>query len=497
MEGREQDYRRAHEEIVLEPWVREQIRQRVLAENKKSDISDMGPGEGERKMRGHHSFGKNRRGWLYAGVLACLAAVTALAVFVSSSLTGGDIRVLAAAEYPEALAFDDYEGKRALAESLGPVSEEFRLAVRQFAADSARLVLGQETEENLCYSPLSLYTALGMVAETAAGETKDEILACLHYEGDSLAEEMYRYLRLCYQENGISVIKPANSLWFDSQAVEESMFREDTVERLAQSYMAESCLCDFERGDTQKAMAQWVAKQTKGLLGTEPSDFAQAPENVMSLLSTLYYYDQWMNAFNKDNNIEGTFTRADGSQVTAEYMRTTKNPYAVLAAEGYTAASLHMKGDSKITFVLPDEGRTPADILADEAAMSRLLWITEEPEMEYAEVRFSIPKYSFRSSLDLTPVAEALGIRRAFSLEEADFGGIVSAAEGPVWLGGIRQQISMSIDEKGCEAAAFTQIDYIGAALPEDRIVEFCLNRPFLIIVSSGEPLFIGVINQP
>ncbi len=455
-----------------------------------------------------------KKGWLYGGLAAALLV---LAVFLWQRPGQGGARVLAAAEYPQAIAFGDREARQERIERLGKIPEEFSRAIRQFAADSAYLALGQETEQNLCYSPLSFYMALAIVAETAQGETRNEALSCLHYgtaaldgeagpdgeAGSTLSEEMHRYLQLRFQDNEICVVKAANSLWLNEAAEAKGAYREDTLRRLAERYQADVYAGAFGSPELAEAMSNWVKKQTKGLLGGESESFLLEADGALSILSTLYYYDQWYNEFRADKNVEDVFTCQDGTQVTAEYMCATKNPYPVLAEEGYTAASLGMKGGSRITFVLPDEGRSPADILADEAAMARLLGLTDEPEAASAEVRFYIPKYRFESDLDLTETAQALGLTAAFSGDTADFSGLLGDGvarawpAGTVWLDGIRQQTSMSIDERGCEAAAFTQIDYAGAALPVDGVVELKLNRPFLIIVSVGEPYFIGVINRP
>ncbi len=60
----------------------------------------------------------------------------------------------------------------------------------------------------------------------------------------------------------------------------------------------------------------------------------------------------------------------------------------------------------------------------------------------------------------------------------------------------MRQQATLSIDEKGVTAAAFTQIDYCGSAMPQGR-AELILDRPFLFFVTAGGlPLFVGVVGQ-
>ncbi len=56
----------------------------------------------------------------------------------------------------------------------------------------------------------------------------------------------------------------------------------------------------------------------------------------------------------------------------------------------------------------------------------------------------------------------------------------------------------MAIDEKGVEAASFTQIDYLESALTKDELVEMILNRPFIFAVEYKDKLlFLGVVNNP
>ncbi|MBP3700982.1 MAG: hypothetical protein J6I64_03750, partial [Lachnospiraceae bacterium] len=308
-----------------------------------------------------------------------------------------------------------------------------------------------------------------------------------------------------YEKENTSSTQVANSLWLDKSLLSEQDIRQTTADLLAEKYMVSTYVRDFGQKSTEGDMSDWVLKHTKGLLGGREGDFALDENTVMTLLSTVYYYDQWIDEFDESKNVIEPFYKADGTTVDAEYMCTTKNPYAVLAREGYTAAGIATKGSSQITFVLPDEGWTLEDILSNEALMDELLSISGEPEMEYAEVRFKIPKFQFWSEMDLTEAVKKLGIIKAFSQAEADFSGILNESgnqmEMPggsgIWLSSIRQQTTMSVDEKGCEAAVFTHLDYTGQAMPEDRIIEFTLNRPFIIIIENGGPLFIGVINVP
>ena len=63
----------------------------------------------------------------------------------------------------------------------------------------------------------------------------------------------------------------------------------------------------------------------------------------------------------------------------------------------------------------------------------------------------------------------------------------------------VQHAARVKIDEKGCEAAAFTAImDDATAMMPEELpVVEMNLNRPFAFMITGvdGLPLFLGTVN--
>jgi len=505
MEKRERDYHGANDELHLDETVKEEMRQTLVR---------------RKVMR------RNRR---IATVVCAAAMILVLTVtgVVDGALASlglsGTMNALAAAEYPE-ISGNRHLWKMDFREEYGIYSDELLQGMKLFARDSAVLVLGQETDKNLCYSPVSLYTALAMIAEMAGGETRQEILEVLHYDYpqgvlspawpnaeygvshpiDSLADDMYRYLTLTYEKEVTNATQIANSLWINNEMLDRESLCQTTADLLAEKYMVSSYVRNFSKRSTVEDMSDWVLQYTKGLLGGREGDFDLDENTAMTLLSTVYYFEQWQDEFDQSRNVSEPFYKSDGTTVEAEYMCVTHNPYAVLARDGYTAAGLATKGSGQITFILPDEGYTPGDILADETMMGEILAIGGEPEVDYAEVRFKVPKFRFWSDMDLTETVKQLGITTAFSPAEADFSGIIEAASGDlapgksgIWISGIRQQTTMSMDEKGVEASAYIQINVAGQAMPKDRIIEFTLNRPFIILIENGGPLFIGVIQMP
>ena len=105
-----------------------------------------------------------------------------------------------------------------------------------------------------------------------------------------------------------------------------------------------------------------------------------------------------------------------------------------------------------------------------------------------------MPKFSFTADLDLNKALQSLGIRSAFAAD-ADFSPL---SEDDLRISRVQQVATVSIDEKGCEAAAFTEILMAGSAKPSE-ILDFHLNRPFLFAVVGKDnlPLFIGVFRHP
>lgn len=362
------------------------------------------------------------------------------------------------------------------------LSEEFVERVGEFSYESASRIL-RDTGENGLYSPLSLYFALSMATAGAEGETAGELLKLLNYpDKESLNTDCSDALKVFCRDDELFRFQLASSVWASEQVAWKQPFLKTMEER----YYADVYKADFTNPQTGSEMGRWVKEQTKGLI--EPT-IATTPQTVMALLNTVYYYDQWVNQFDTGKTEEGIFTTADGRKVTCDFMNQTMASHSYYRGEDYTVSALSSKNGS-VQFLLPDYGVSLEKFLEDPELLKTALG----SDKVVGEVVWQIPKFSYGTSYLLKDALVDLGVKAAFSPEQADFGGMTDSA---AWIDTVIQQNHIGIDENGIEAASFTMIAMAGGAMPQGR-AEMILDRPFLYVVKHKScPVFIGICADP
>ncbi|NLU52939.1 MAG: serpin family protein [Clostridiaceae bacterium] len=431
---------------------------------------------------------KKKNSWRkYMAIAACALLVLCARILVLRNGTQNSGLILDVI-YPRAYAFEDYDTRREVLEQ-NPVLESFITALNDFSYNTGALIL-ENKGQNIHFSPLSLYYALAVAASGADGDTKTQLLNILGIsDAQVLEEQCGNYYRRIYADNEIGKLKIANSIWLDNDMNGEPIsFKDDFVKRAARNFYASSHSVDFSSQETSKAMANWISKNTNGTLS--PS-IETNPDQILSILNTVYFYDQWINRFDKNKTAEDTFYLSNGSEVKADFMNQTFGSAGFSKGEGFTRAGLGLKNAGHMVFILPDEGVSPYDFFASSDKMKEAF---EGGEYFNGEVVWKIPKFGFGSKLLLTDALKRLGVSSAFA-SDADFSGIT---DHMAYITDIRQETHISIDEDGVEASAFTQIDYSGSAMPEGR-AEMILNRPFIYYITArdGSLLFMGICENP
>ncbi|MDU5082146.1 serpin family protein [uncultured Tissierella sp.] len=401
-----------------------------------------------------------------------------------------NINTIAKPIYPKKIGFEDFDEQVKRRED---IDENFLKELGKFSIKSSSLVLSRTDKDiNSLYSPISLYMALSMAAETANGETQEEILRVLNMDSiDMVRSETGKLFRKLYYHNEIGKLSLGNSIWLNKDV----RFNINTLDLLAKDYYASSFSLDFNDNESSKKISKWVSNQIGGKLKNRYDDFSLNQDDVMTLVSTIYFYDEWVDRFNINDTKEDEFYLEDGNIVKSDFMNMKYGSHSFVGVDGYTVSHLNLKNNGRMIFILPDEGLSPFDIISDPQLLDEAINSLSTDKRKMGEVIFKIPKFKFLSKLKLKDICEELGIKEIFQ-ETSDFTSLSDTK--PLFISDINQSSTISIDEKGVEATAYTKIDYAGAAQPNGR-AEMILNRPFIFAITDVEvsPLFIGIINNP
>ena len=464
-------------------------------------ISDDKIAEALEEKKKKHTF---RWASAVAAVLAVAVAATALLWPAAQpqeqqpSLSVPSAGLLAAPVYPEMADYpadvNDYEayekwwdGQRAqYGQPLGYGDNLY-----DFYQKSIPVFLGSE-EKNAVYSPVNVYMALALLAETAEGNTRQQILDLLNADSiESLRAQASHMWNAHYCDDNATTLLLANSLWLDNTL----NYKQETADILAKDYYSSVYHGDLGSDKMNKALQDWLNENTGGLLKEQVAGQTMDPQTLLALASTIYYKVKWNNEFWEELNTEDIFHAPSGDR-TVTYMNTclTYGPYYY--GEDYGAVSLRLEDGSRMWLILPDEGYTPADVLKSGHAVKDLLVEGEPANNTSVMVNLSLPKFDVTAKNDIIPALKTIGITDAFSSYTADFS---SVSDDPLFVSGAEHAARVKIDEKGLEAAAYTVIIECGAAMPPTEEVDFILDRPFIFLIesNSGMPLFTGVVNEP
>ena len=141
--------------------------------------------------------------------------------------------------------------------------EGYADGLENFFRVSAEAFLSGSDTENLVYSPLNVYMALGMLAELTDGNSRGQILDLLGSESiEALRAQASDVWNATYRKDGAVSSILASSLWLN----QDVNFHQSTLDTLADTYYASSYQGDMESEEFGKALQDWLNDQTGGLL---------------------------------------------------------------------------------------------------------------------------------------------------------------------------------------------------------------------------------------
>lgn len=368
-----------------------------------------------------------------------------------------------------------------------------------FAATIQKFLSGAEGE-NKTYSPVSVYLALGMMAELTDGNSRAQILELLGYtDMDALRRQANDIWNANYMNDGKTVSILGSSLWLN----EDISFRQDTLDTLAGTYYASTYQGEMGSQKFNKTLQKWLNAHTGGQLAEQAGQVELDADTVMALATAVWYQAKWDSAFSKGNTAAGVFHGADGD-VTCDFMHKEKMEGYYYWGEGFAAVSLNLENAGRMWFLLPDEGVSVDELLAGGETMEFLKVGQSWENRKYMNINLALPKFDVTSQIDLIEGLKDLGVTDVLDWRTADFTPMLEGEEEYLkylpYLSQAQQDVRVSIDEDGVTAVAYTILSFgAGAAEPPSDEVDFIVDRPFLFVITGADdvPLFVGVVNDP
>ena len=365
-----------------------------------------------------------------------------------------------------------------------PISEEVVEPDVHPADFAVSLFQNSLTEgENMLVSPLSVLSALAMVANGAEGETLSQMEAVLGATPEQLNSWFHSYMSRLGEEDALHL---ANAIWFNTH--ERFTPDPDFLQTNADYFGAGIRSGEFDDALCRE-INKWVEEHTDGMI---PEILDEIPEDaVMYLVNALAFEARWASTYREEQVRDGIFTTEDGREQEARLMHDTV--FAYLELDNAAGFLRHYKDGYAFAALLPHAGVTVAELAASLEG-EELTALLAQPQS--VPVKTAIPKFQGESSLKLNEILANMGMGDAFDQERANLTGLGTSSRGNVYINKVLHKTFISVSEEGTRAGAATMVEAndraMGVMVDQKEVI---LDRPFIYMIVDTEtnlPIFMG-----
>jgi serpin B len=356
--------------------------------------------------------------------------------------------------------------------------------------------------DNICFSPHSLSTALAMTMAGARSETEASFARVLHLDPKTAASECAALARkLREQQAGGPELRIANALW----GQQGSRFREASVELVRRQFAANFATLDFAKSrEAATEINGWAAKETADRILDLISETDLNADTRLVLANAIFFKGAWATQFTKTATRAGEFSLSNGEKKLTPFMNLDlKNAlYRDFEKDEVQVLKLpYAKGSLQFCVLLPKgpQGRPSDPGESWLAALEKKLtpealerWTNFGPCKCQHVVSVSLPKLKLTwENRELATVLQGLGLELS-----GDFSGMLP--EKNLAISKVLQKTFLEVNEEGTEAAAATAVVSTGGG--ESNHWRFLADHPFLFVIrddKTGSVLFMGRVTEP
>lgn len=335
-------------------------------------------------------------------------------------------------------------------------------------------------------SPMSVSYLMGMLANGADGQTRQEIMKAIGCEKVSLRDLNEFYQMLITHANHFDKATTINIADYIALNCHYQL-KDGFASTMQNYYKAGVESLDFSKASTLKRINRWCSDHTDGMI---PKIIEQVDADAVSyIMNAIYFNGTWTDKFDtrqtKLENFQG-YTR----DIKKTQMMHRNGKYQYMDNADFAAVDLpYGNGSYSMTVILPNRGKSIDEVMAglDAKKVGEL-----RRNMDECVVDLKLPRFTISQETSLNDIISKLGAPTMFT-SGADFSNFAS---GNLSISKMLQKAKIEVSEEGTKASAVTMAMVAMTALrPEPRKVEFHANRPFIYMItehSTGAILFMG-----
>ena len=371
--------------------------------------------------------------------------------------------------------------------------QKLMAANNTFAFDLMGQVARGQRDANVFLSPFSVSSALQMVENGAAGQTKMEMQQVLHTANQLPAalNQSFKELNQSLLSRKDVTLNLANGIWFK----QGFHLKPDFVAQNKNFFKAELAGVDFDNPKSAQTINNWAEKQTQGRI-KDIEKFPFDPMIRLILANAIYFKGKWFIPFDKSQTKPRDFHLPSGKTKATPTMMQSRE-FGYQETPDFQAVRLFYEGRFQMEVFLPAKNSSPLKLL--ESFKTGENWQNNiEAGFHGRQGTLMLPKFKMECAVRLNEPLETLGMKRANSII-AEF---PAMADEPLFISEMKQESFVEVDEKGTEAAAVTGISVtaMGAEFEPPKPFEMIVDRPFLFVISdtiSDSILFTGIVSDP
>ncbi|XP_055300576.1 serine protease inhibitor 88Ea-like [Sitodiplosis mosellana] len=375
----------------------------------------------------------------------------------------------------------------------------------EFAISMLNLLQKNKPNENVFYSPKSVYQALLLTYFGAGGKTEKElenVLGLMKWAKNKTdIENAYKLEKDAqakpYQNASVEFISVDKLYFSDRVNIKDSAknLLNENIERL--NFFTEPA-------QSVDHINQFVENITKNNI----KDILQLDADTMNIqvaiINAVYFKGDWVSEFKKSNTYRAKFYKHGVEETYVDMMhRLGHFKYGFIEHLDTAVLRMPYKGENFSMYIfLPDNSRTAIDELLEELTPT-ILDDVFNGTVETWETRVSVsfPKFSFEQTSKLEQAVQRMGIQ-SFSDKTANFSGFFESTLSEGYEVKMFHKAKIEVDESGSTAAAATAMISYPCSMAYRPLtpVEFNCDHPFLFVIHDeqfDEILFAGIYRGP